>query len=74
METNKIACSGNLDYKELYFAAMNTLADLSDSFAKALQDLEEMYLDQTQPDVPQDNKLYAIIHRYAIAGSLWQHP
>jgi len=39
----------NADYKKLYFAAVNKLTDISHAIDKAQQELEGMYLNQTEP-------------------------
>jgi len=43
----------NADYKKLYFTAMNKMTDISREIDKAQQELEKMYLNQTEPSVAQ---------------------
>jgi len=52
---NEAAVSRNVgsrkpDYEKLYFAAMGKLSSISDTAIKAQQELEDMYLKQTEPN------------------------
>jgi len=52
---DKAPSSTSSDYKKLYFTAINKLTDLSEAIVNAQQELEELYLNQTEPDEPTDN-------------------
>jgi len=56
------ASYGSLDYKKLNLSAMNNLTDLSDTIAKMQQDLEELYLDQTESNDIPENRPCCRIH------------
>jgi len=50
---NNTSCSEIADYKKLYFTAMNKLTEIYEAIAEVQRDMEEMYLNQTEPNVRQ---------------------
>ena len=45
----KLTVTKSADYKTLYYKAFNALTDLHNLIEKAQQDLEQMYLQETEP-------------------------